>query len=188
MKSPVIHFIGLLLLLIMIILPAGAANESGTAAQPTATAENVTAAESVTPAGTATTAKPGTAEPDAVNESGTTDTSGSAEGTPLMLQEAILWAFVGIFTSFIIPVLKKYAAKVIGVAKGNQTVDHWKEFWDAVSPYVATTLLSALMAVVVVAILYSENTPMTQWYVPFLAGYLFDATVQKVKPGKDDPV
>jgi hypothetical protein len=80
---------------------------------------------------------------------------------------------------FAIPVLKKYPAVIIGATRKSAQEDNTTVLWNAVSPYLATTLLAALMEVVLVAVLHSEGTDMTHWYVPFLAGYLFDSTIQK---------
>jgi quinol-cytochrome oxidoreductase complex cytochrome b subunit len=109
------------------------------------------------------------------------DDSGTAAQPALSLLNAIFWAFIGVLLSFIIPVLAKYGVKVATLRKDNKTVDHAKEIVDAAVPYFFTAIQSFLIAIVVIAVLLSQGPPLNQWYVAFLAGYTFDATIQKVK-------
>jgi hypothetical protein len=109
------------------------------------------------------------------------DESGTAAQPALSLTVAIFWTFAGVFFSFIIPVLAKYGVKVTDLRKANQTVDHTKEILDATTPYFFTAIQSLLIAIVVIAVVLSQGTLLNQWYVAFLAGYTFDATLQKVK-------
>jgi hypothetical protein len=102
---------------------------------------------------------------------------------PLSLPVAISSAFAGVFLSFIIPVVAKYGVKVKNLRRENKPVDHSKEILDAATPYFFTAIQSFLIAVVVVAAVLSQGTSLTEWYVTFIAGYTFDATIQKVKAG-----
>jgi hypothetical protein len=180
MKKAVLLPVCIILLMMAVILPAAGADNTTTQAitseqTPVTTAPNITAGPVITEKPEAT---PGSTEsPDTTIE------------PQLTKEEAIFWATLGIFTSFIIPVLKRYAVQVAAKLRKtpNADVDQWQEIWKAISPYVATTLLSLFVAVVIVASLYSAKTPMPGWYVPFLAGYAWDSTIQKIKPGKDDP-
>jgi hypothetical protein len=101
--------------------------------------------------------------------------------TQLSLQSAIFWAFAGVLLSFIIPVLAKYGVKINDARKSSQTINHSKEILDAATPYFFTAIQSFLIAVVVIAVVLSQGTPLNEWYIAFIAGYTFDATIQKVK-------
>jgi hypothetical protein len=101
---------------------------------------------------------------------------------PLSLPVAILSAFAGVLLSFIIPVLAKYGVK-IKTLRNEKAVNHLKEFSDIATPYLITAVQSLLIAVVVVAVVLGQGTLLTEWYVAFIAGYTFDATIQKVKAG-----
>lgn len=174
MKSVVSLIAVTLLLVIMIIAPAIAADVTGTSVQPTNTTSQ--------PAGNAVT---GTADqPADAADSGTAEKADTAEEPQLAKEEAILWAFLGIFFSFAIPVLKKYSVQIVKKLRepSGGSVNALQEVWKAASPYLATTFLSLFVAVVVVASLYSAKTPMPGWYVPFLAGYSWDSTLQKLNP------
>jgi len=184
MKRAVLHLIAVLVLMILIIPMVIAAEDSSASSEPAPFAGTVTVSGTNSPQ-----------EPEETPDSDIAlDTTPDTTGVPDTPEEqnipdwfAIVCAAAGVLTSFIIPVLKQYAIQVKKILKNTEdSVDHWKELVKAASPYIATTLLSCLMAVVVVAVLLSEDTPMPHWYVPFLAGYLFDATVQKIKPTKDD--
>lgn len=173
MKSAVSLLAVIFLLVIVIIAPAIAADDAGISVQPTNTTSQ--------PAGNVTsTVTPSTAAADA-NAAEKTDTT---EETKLTKEVAIFWAFLGIFFSFAIPVLKTYAVKIVKRLRKtpDAEVNTWQEVWKAASPYLATTLLALFVAVVVVASLYSAKTPMPDWYVPFLAGYAWDSTLQKLNP------
>ena len=114
------------------------------------------------------------------------DDSGTAQPIvkpQLSLPIAVLSAFAGVFLSFIIPVLAKYGVKIKTLRENNQAVNHIKEFSDIATPYLITAVQSLLIAVVVVAVVLSQGTLLTEWYVAFIAGYTFDATIQKVKAG-----
>jgi hypothetical protein len=178
MKKVVLLPVCIILLMMVVILPAAWADN--TTIQPVASVQST-----VTTAPNSTTGPVITEKPDAT--SGSTENPAAPEEPQLTKEEAIFWAAVGIITSFIIPVLKKYAVQVTKLRDTPNAVDPWQEIWKAVSPYVATTLLSLFVAVVIVASLYSAKTPMPAWYVPFLAGYAWDSTIQKIKPDKDDP-
>jgi hypothetical protein len=55
-------------------------------------------------------------------------------------------------------------------------------FLTAAAPYAFTAVQSFLIAIVVMGIILSQGSVLTKWYEALIAGFTFDATIQKVKP------
>ena len=110
------------------------------------------------------------------------ETPGPAASPALDIYAAIGWAAIGVFISFIIPVLTKYRVQISALNAANLSIDRFEQFIIAAAPYAFTAVQSFLIAIVVIGIILSQGTALTQWYEALIAGYTFDATIQKVKP------
>lgn len=173
MKNCILTFVFVCLLLVFVITPAIAQEiHSVTPAETTVTTTE-TAGTTTETAGTPN-ETPGT-PPE-------TPPPGATPQPALNVGIAIAWAAVGVFVSFIIPVLTKYRVQVDARILRNEAVDRSKEFVKAATPYVVTAIQSFLIAIIVIAIILNQGTVLNQWYEALIAGYTFDATIQKVKP------
>lgn len=108
----------------------------------------------------------------------------TADPTPpaLNIYVAIGWAAIGVFISFILPVLTKYRVQINALNAANLPIARLKVFLTAAAPYAFTAVQSFLIAIVVIGIILSQGSVLTQWYEALIAGFTFDATIQKVKP------
>ncbi len=178
-----------LLLAGLMIVPVPAQEAAGTTAP--------TAAPSLAPDGTTSPAESVTATettaavtPDTEKESEPADDSGdssaaddsTAKKLPMHALLAIVYAFVGVLLSFLIPVLTKYAIQVNknGIVRRDRA-----EIFKLVAPYAATAFQALFIAVVVIAYTLSQKTVIgvDEWFVPFIIGFGSDATITKIKSG-----
>jgi hypothetical protein len=110
------------------------------------------------------------------------DTAGQQDGQvpPLNWAIAIGSAAVGVFLSFIIPTLTQYQKQLSGKLPITNK-DRVAAFSNASKLYIVTAVQSFLIAVVVIAIMLSQETIIHYWYEALVAGFTFDSTIQKVK-------
>jgi len=168
------------------VLAQEAAGTPAPAAAPSVTPDEIISpAESVTATETAATVLPDTekeSEPadDSADSSGADDST--AKKPPMHAFLAIVYAFVGVLLSFLIPVLTKYAIQVKkdGVVRRDRA-----EIFKLVAPYAATAFQALFIAVVVIAYTLSQKTVIgvDEWFVPFIIGFGSDATITKIKSG-----
>lgn len=87
----------------------------------------------------------------------------------------LLFVAIGVATSVLIPVLLALVPKAPG--RGMAAT------WPNIKPYVALGVVSFLIALLLLAFLASQGKELEIWWQAFLAGYAFDATMQKIKEG-----
>jgi len=95
---------------------------------------------------------------------------------------ALLYVFLGIVLSLVIPVLRKLATPPPSGGKDVRPPSWFERLWPIAKPYVLLGLLSLALSVVTLAISQSQHVEMHYWYQAFLLGYFFDSTIQKFKP------
>jgi hypothetical protein len=89
----------------------------------------------------------------------------------------LLFIALGVAASVLIPVLMAAAPK------GPSGRGFGARLWTHLRPYLALAVASLLIALVVLAILESQDQHIKEWWQALLAGYVSDSTLQKFKQG-----
>ncbi len=84
---------------------------------------------------------------------------------------------LGVFISFILPVLKLYAIKPPG-EKLSEEKSSFARFRQVAGPYVVTAIFSLVLGLLIVA---ATQETLTDWRAALLAGYAGDSTIQKFR-------
>jgi hypothetical protein len=87
----------------------------------------------------------------------------------------VLFVALGIAASVLIPVL--WAAR----PKATAVDGFWSRLWKLAKPYLALSIVSVLMALIVLAIFAAQGKSLTKWWEALLAGYVADSTLQKFR-------
>jgi len=95
---------------------------------------------------------------------------------PLPNWLVFVYCFIGVVVSFVLPSVIKYV-KELGVKQDRLY------YLNILKPYAALAVASFCIAVIVIAYSLSQGATFTHWFMPFLGGYTFDATLQKLKEG-----
>jgi precorrin-4 methylase len=93
--------------------------------------------------------------------------------------EAILYAAVGVFISFLIPVLRKSVITVRNQGKTSLRIS--EEAKKILKSYLMTAIFSIIAAIIAIAYLYANDSPINGWATALIAGFTFDSFLQKLK-------
>lgn len=94
---------------------------------------------------------------------------------------SFLWIAVGVILSILVP----WAVKALKEAMPKEDrVEGWsRQAWKFLKPYLWVALASLVVGFVTLAGIRQTGGSFKNWWEPMLAGYLYDATLQKIKEG-----
>lgn len=113
---------------------------------------------------------------DAVSAGSTPPASSQTTQQPLSFWRIYLYCFIGVIVSFVLPIVIKYT-KDLGRTRDRD------QYLEVIRPYAGLVVASVCITFIIIAYSLSQGAIFTQWYMPFLGGYTFDATLQKLKEG-----
>jgi hypothetical protein len=105
---------------------------------------------------------------------------GGTPPVPLSIYWIISLCALGVIASFILPILIKFTKGVTNTDP-NLTFKSRTKTLEFIKAYGAIAIVSFIIAIIVVAYSQSQGVVFAEWWAPFLAGYTFDSTLQKLK-------
>lgn len=92
--------------------------------------------------------------------------------------QVYLLVVAGIIISVVYPILRQSLPKPKGGPAGAEGL--WPRIWKAAKPYLATLLFAMITAPLIMAFLGEK---LETWQAALLAGFAWEATIEKVKAG-----
>jgi len=87
------------------------------------------------------------------------------------------WCVLGIMISILLPILRKLLPSPPGIVVADSDAGFLTTLWEQAKPYLVVGLFSLLTGVLIVAFTWGT---LKDWRAALLAGYAWDATLQKL--------